>query len=175
MIDIETLGRRADAAILQIGVVAFNILSGEIIESQLIKIRESEWASNNRTFTGETFVWWMNQSKEAQQNLLGGELSQREALKWLSYFIDKHQHENCRIWTKGTMDLDVLKSLYDDLGIERPWKYWQPRDMLTLYDVVPVLKVTPDLPHSALDDAIAQAKQLSRSYLMLINRINSNF
>ena len=43
MIDIETLGRRADAAILQ--------------------------------------------SKEAQQNLLGGELSQREALKWLSYFI----------------------------------------------------------------------------------------
>ena len=87
MIDIETRGRRADAAILQIGVVAFNILSGEIIESQLIKIRESEWASNNRTFTGETFVWWMNQSKEAQQNLLGGELSQREALKWLSYFI----------------------------------------------------------------------------------------
>ena len=60
MIDIETLGRRADAAILQIGVVAF---------------------------TGATFVWWINQSKEAQQNLLGGELSQREALKWLSYFI----------------------------------------------------------------------------------------
>lgn len=55
IIDIETLGRRNNAAITQIGVVIadenFNIL-----DKRLIQIDPKTWSSCNRTFTGETLL-----------------------------------------------------------------------------------------------------------------------
>lgn len=60
IIDIETLGRRNDAAITQVGIVIaeeyFNIL-----DSYLIQVTPDVWNTCNRTFTGETLLWWMQQ------------------------------------------------------------------------------------------------------------------
>ena len=160
MLDIETLGRRSDAAITQIGVAVFDIMSGRVIQCAELKIKESEWAANHRTFSGETVQWWMFQEEHAKLNLCGGRLTQKEALNSLSDIINQYQHENFRIWTKGSLDLNCLQSLYDDLELETPWKFWQPRDMRTLGDFVPMIKVNPTHPHSALEDAKSQVKQL---------------
>ena len=60
VIDTETLGRRNDAAITQVGIVLadenFNIL-----DSYLIQVMPDVWNTFNRTFTGETLLWWMQQ------------------------------------------------------------------------------------------------------------------
>lgn len=172
MLDIETLGRRSDAAIMQIGVVVFEVFSGRAIKCIELKIKESEWAANNRTFTGETIQWWMFQDEHAKLNLCGGRLSQKEALDSLSDIISQYQSENFRIWTKGAMDLNCLKSLYDDLGLGTPWEFWQPRDMRTLSDVVPMIKANPTHPHSALEDAKSQVKQLCSAIRWLNEKIS---
>lgn len=56
IIDIETLGRRNDAAITQVGVVIadenFNVL-----DERLIQIDPKVWSTCDRTFTGETLLW----------------------------------------------------------------------------------------------------------------------
>lgn len=73
IIDIETLGRRNDAAITQVG-IAIADKNFNIIEVCLIQIDPQAWNTCNRTFTGETLLWWINQkntpiSEEATHNI----------------------------------------------------------------------------------------------------------
>lgn len=61
IIDIETLGRRNDAAITQVGIIPtdenFNAL-----DQYLIQVNSNVWNTCNRTFTGETLLWWIQQT-----------------------------------------------------------------------------------------------------------------
>lgn len=60
VIDIETLGRRNDAAITQIGIAAADS-KFELLSKALIQIDPRVWNSCERTFSGETILWWLNQ------------------------------------------------------------------------------------------------------------------
>ena len=60
IIDIETLGRRNDAAITQVGIIPtdenFNAL-----DQYLVQVDPNAWPTCDRTFTGETLLWWIQQ------------------------------------------------------------------------------------------------------------------
>lgn len=150
IIDIETLGRRNNAAITQIGVVVADD-NYNVITDKLISISPNKWDTCNRTFTGETLVWWMQQ----KNNPIGSKdgYDYKGALKVLRGIIDTYQSDTTFIYTKGAMDLFCLKDLYEYFGEETPWLFWQPRDIRSIKDMVSDWKVNKASSHNALEDA----------------------
>lgn len=169
MIDIETLGRRNDTAIVEIGAVAFNPEDNKYISSFHIVISKDHWLDHNRTATMETLMWWITNNHQNISNILKGISTYEEALDSLSDFINEYKSDNTRIWTKGPMDLFALKDLYEVLNKSIPWEFWQPRDIRTLSDIPGWEKIsTKKNTHNALEDAINQVEELQMNIAKLI-------
>ena len=60
IIDTETLGRRNDAAVTQVG-IAIADENFDVLDSYLIQVTPDAWNTCDRTFTGETLLWWIEQ------------------------------------------------------------------------------------------------------------------
>lgn len=157
MIDIETLGRRNDAAIREVGLVAFES-DGTILESVQLSVAHGMWNTHHRTFSGETILWLQ---KEGSLDLDHNCRSYEVLTEKIDSFFKKHNGRESRVWTKGQMDLEVIKDLYEELGKPLPWEYWQPRDMRTLLDFCKDVVKSPVRPsHKAVEDAVQQAISL---------------
>lgn len=159
MIDIETLGRKNDASIREVGLVAFT-QDGDIKETLQLSVSPEVWNTHSRTFSGETVLWLLSKgSVDSNFNCENYEvLTDR-----IDGFFKKHNGSDTRVWSKGHMDLEVLKDLYEELGKPLPWSFWQPRDMRTLMDFCTVSSETPIEPtHKAVDDAIVQTNVLCK-------------
>ena len=67
VIDIETLGRRNDAAITQIGIILADE-NFDVLDSYLIQTDIKVWNTCERTFSGETLLWWTQQKNSPESN-----------------------------------------------------------------------------------------------------------
>lgn len=157
VIDIETLGRRNDTAITQIGIVVADD-NYNVIADKLISISPNKWNTCNRTFTGETLIWWMQQNNSPVGNKEGYDY--KGALKVLRRIIDTYQSDTTFIYTKGVMDLFCLKDLYEYFGEEIPWLFWQPRDIRSIKDMVPNWVTIKENSHNALEDALNELEEM---------------
>lgn len=161
IIDIETLGRRNNAAITQIGVVIadenFNIL-----DKRLIQIDPKTWSSCDRTFTGETLLWWMNQKNSPVSGTYTDNVkSYQTAILTLDVIFQRYNTDDTIVWTKGTMDLFCIKDLCEYFNMNTPWKFWQPRDIRTAKEIIKDWKVCENNnAHNALDDALIELEEL---------------
>ena len=175
MIDIETLATGADAHIVSIGALLFNPDTGE--HGQQLHLRLNKNGQNRRKVCPDTVAWWMKQSTEAQQELLGEpRISLQDALKKLAQFVPR----GCEVWSKGGFDDQILMHAYQYTymdGVWPPWKYWQWNDGRT---IAKQFKGTPleqpkhtGVAHNALDDCIFQASWLV-PMLQQIKQGNSN-
>lgn len=165
VIDIETLGRRNDAAITQVGIVIaeedFNIL-----DSYLIQVTPDVWNTCNRTFTGETLLWWMQQKNTPVSNTPTHSVrSYKDLVDKLYKIFRRYNTEETAVWTKGAMDLFCIKDICEYLNIETPWKFWQPRDIRTAKEFVKEWKTFENNNHNALDDALNQLRELKANLI----------
>lgn len=160
IIDIETLGRRNDAAITQVG-VAIADKNFDTINTYLIQVEPQAWHTCNRTFTGETLLWWIIQKNiPISEKVTHKVYNYKDLIKQLSYIFQKYNTDDSVVWTKGTMDLFCIKDLYEFFNMETPWKFWQPRDIRTAKEFIKDWKTIESSNHNALDDAIIQLKEL---------------
>lgn len=169
MIDLETLGTNHDAPVLSLGAVFFNPDTGETGETFHQKI-EFESACEGRNLSPSTVKWWLEQSKEAQNELLAGEsVTQGKALaNFLLWVVNNCPDiKNVKPWGNGaTFDISILESLLSANNIVTPWKYYNVRDVRTIVDCAKPLVKRDSVPfegvkHDALADAIHQAKYVS--------------
>ena len=157
MIDIETVGRRNDAAIREVGLVAFEY-DGRILASLQLSVIPSAWNTCNRTFSGET-VLWLRSSGQIDMNY--NCKSYEQLLNSIDSFFNKYRDENTRVWSKGHMDIQVLKDLYEEFYRPEPWIFGQPRDMNTIFDFFDARVPQKRLPaHKAVEDALLQVGEL---------------
>ena len=165
IIDIETLGRRNDAAITQVGIIPtdenFNAL-----DQYLIQVDSNVWNTCNRTFTGETLLWW-TQQKNTPVSKFPTQIanSYKDLVKKLNYIFSRYTTEDSIVWTKGTMDLFCIKDLYEYFDMDIPWKFWQPRDIRTAKELIKEWKVIKSksaniILHDALNDAFIELEEL---------------
>jgi hypothetical protein len=162
VIDIETLGRRNDAAITQIGIAAADS-KFELLSKSLIQIDPRVWNSCKRTFSGETILWWLNQKNGPvvnNQTLY----SYQQAMDVLDKILASCG-KDIIIWTKGTMDLFCIKDLYEHFDRELPWQFWQPRDIRTAKEFIKEWKTFENNNHNALDDALNQLRELKANLI----------
>jgi|TARA_Y100000034_G_scaffold68872_1_gene83110 hypothetical protein len=166
MIDIETLDTRPTAVVLSIGAVPFDPHEGTVDEKKGFEIFPSiqDQLDIGRTVSENTLRFWI-----ANQNI--------GIKSWYSQVPNglKGAQDNFRQWCKdvpppgelcpwsngAAFDIPILEDWMNYENI--PWKFWAVMDCRTMQWAHPVPKVGAT-DHTALADAIAQAKRVCASY-----------
>ena len=166
MIDLETMGRTPGSAIVSVGAVIFDPRIGK---KGAEFYAELDWEHQDRLIDPETQRWWSRQSEEAKKALSGLE-ELKECLGSLAKFLPR----DAKVWGNGpTFDISMLEDGYRQYGIEVPWKFWNIRDCRTVLDMYESTRggtsksMRGKVQHNALDDAIAQAKAVSKMWRLL--------
>lgn len=163
MVDLETMGSGPMAAIISIGAVEFDPVSGLIGESfyEVVNLKSS--VENGGIIDPDTVMWWLGQSGAARLAVRSEAVSVETALMrfgaWLSGCAPCNE---LRVWGNGAdFDNVILATAFDRAGIVRPWKFWNNRcyrTMKSLHKDVPLVRTGTH--HNALDDARTQAEHL---------------
>jgi len=165
MVDIETLGRNEDAAIISIGACMFDpYKTGQIGDTFE---RNIEFASNEgRNVDPDTVAWWFRQSKEAQlaaiaQPSVPLKVALMDFIQWLP--------GRAKIWSNGpTFDEAILRHAFKQHKLNFPIAYWDSRCVRTANAFLKFQGVAKPTRkgehHNALDDAIFQAECVMRAF-----------
>ena len=178
MVDLETLGTRQDAIVLEISAVEFNRHTGEIGEVLDMKLDIDDQLSYRRSLSRETLQWWFKQDEEARKNVfddIGGiKFHTSTALFEFSDFV-KRCDNKCnsdsdrrvvKLWGNGSIfDLGIIQNMYETciLNVKLPWKFWAVNDVRTIVDINPDVKKNckfDGTPHRAVDDCKHEIKYL---------------
>ncbi|HDD9762503.1 TPA: 3'-5' exoribonuclease, partial [Escherichia coli] len=134
MIDLETMGKNPDAAIISIGAIFFDPQTGDI-GPEFSKTIDLDTAGG--VIDRDTVKWWLKQSREAQSAILADEIPLDDALLQLREFIDENSGEFfVQVWGNGTsFDNVILRRSYERQGIPCPWRYHNDRDVRTIVEL----------------------------------------
>ncbi len=163
VLDIETFGTTANAAIASIGALDFYVGEEFKVESTFYKnIDQSLNKQLGREFNQDTLNWWMTQPKEVQKSLMTEQCPLDEVIKDLVEWI----HPKSIVWVQGTdFDITIIRSTMQQLGYpDFPIKYYNLRDSRTLFKALGYdMRLYRDgsHQHNALGDCMDQAKLLN--------------
>ena len=167
MLDLETLGTTPGCVVLSIGAVEFDL---DGIKSEFhAHIDVDSSTALGLKVDARTVMWWLDQSKEAQNALLQADTFPIHDV--LDAFSDTFDWKDLKVWANGaSFDFPILEAVYKAAHRNVPWKHYNQMDFRTMKNLVPsrsyeLLRVRPDTAHDALDDARAQA-------LTLVNILN---
>jgi hypothetical protein len=165
MVDIETLGTKPGSVILSIGAVDF----GPAPQDGKPFFRSIDVFSSlmaGCSIDAETLAWWRKQSpwaKDAAQPA-HGQVSLPAALDAFAKYVEGADE----VWAKGPdFDLVLLASVYQHFGARVPWSFRKTRDCRTIYALAGVTHDSHGIDHSAVDDAVGQAKAVLEAYARL--------
>jgi DNA polymerase III epsilon subunit-like protein len=160
-IDLETLGTSVNSPILSIGACTFR--DGEILDTFEINVR----LNKKELVDIDTIKFWLNQPDEAVQKAFYAKekFPMRSALERLRIWVKSNKDHADEVWANGTkFDLGMLEYQFEKHDLRVPWKYNADRCMRTLRMLSPVdMSDVPTVKHTALGDAIWQAKFIMRS------------
>lgn len=154
MVDIETLGKTPDTVILTMAAQRFDPYGSGYDDEQSVNIRVTIESQENRTIDDSTVEWWATQSEEAKNDafLPEGRVDLRTGLEQLHRLIWNTE----MVWMNSpSFDAVILEHAWAQLGLPKPWQYWNLRDVRTLVSLVPELNL-PKTSHTALADSRRQ-------------------
>ncbi len=170
MLDLETLGTRPDAAIIQIGAVLFEPFSGGKVLNGKGFMRHVLVQDGAGSVDHATIAWWLLEASAAK---MGKALADRavtladaleDFLRWPTRAHELSWEAITGIWAKpATFDLPIMSSAYAALGHRPPWDRRATKCAQTLFALAggrPDIDLTGLTPHDALDDAVGQAQQV---------------
>ena len=178
MIDLETLGVRADAVILSLGAVRFDPLGPGEQPLNMPQHLGPEFRANisiqscldaGLRIDGSTVEWWFQQSEAARKSLFEPKPVPLSAAlaNFARWMQQTGEMKYTKAWSHGvTFDVVILGEAYAHLGQKPPWMYKLARDTRTLFAETPGyfdamgqrMRGTPGIEHDCLDDAKEQVK-----------------
>jgi DNA polymerase III epsilon subunit-like protein len=157
MIDLETMGIRADSVVLSIGAVYFG--GGKLGDTFYAVLDTTDQQERGRRIEQEVLQWWAKQSENAKAVIHATQTPTDQVLDDFAEFLG---NSNLQVWGNGaSFDNIILYSLYQDFDRKPPWNFTNDRCYRTLKNIaisptgLPARKGTH---HNALDDAIHQAE-----------------
>ena len=142
MVDIETLGKEADAVVVSIGACMFNPITGEISDrkfDRVIDIQDS--LDHGLKVEGGALKWWMTGSAEARAAFLNNDVpvTLKEALNSLTKYAASFNHPDLiHVWANDpSFDTAKLQYNYHKAGLEYPFKHWNNTCVRTILRFYP--------------------------------------
>ena len=159
MVDLETLGTSAKAAVFEIGAVCFDLVARELGPQLDVRITLESNAEQGRVIEPGTLAWWMSRWRdEARVPDLTQGVKLEGAMHELREFWNLHAQPGAEFWSRGSFDDVILRDMAAPLG-GVPWKYWSVRDQRTVTKWEKV-EIYGEASHSALEDAVSQVQVL---------------
>lgn len=169
MIDIETMSTSNKASILTIGAVVFDPNGNDNEDSlkensfyTLISLEDNQ--KEGRDIDAGTVIWWMKQTKEAQEALYNDTpKTLRAGLTEFKTWAGSLNPKPNIVWANSpSFDCVILKDAFAQCSIFWPFKFFEERDVRTIKDLAypegwDVPQFGTGVAHNALDDAIKQA------------------
>ncbi len=177
MIDLETMGTRPDAAIIQIGAVLFEpVYGGKVLNGQGFNKHVLLQDSSGSIDHGTLCFWLTEKSAHKMGTALGNEavhlaVALDELVHWPYRSYGLSWEAIGGVWAlPSDFDIPILKSAFNWIGRDVPWDRRATRDARTLFEIMggrPEIDWTGMTPHDALDDAIGQAQQVQKAMGLL--------
>ena len=176
VIDLETMGTRPDAAIIQVGAVMFEardrgrILNGTGFNMHVLL------QDGAGTVDHSTVAWWL---REASAKKMGKEMEERaepladvlEAFRAWPEAVELDWLAIEGVWSNPSdFDLPIVKSAYNRFGADVPWDRRATRCARTLFHLAggrPQIDMTGFTVHDALDDAVMHAMEIQQAMAAL--------
>jgi len=168
MIDLETMGRNPDAAVIQIGACVFDRNTGETGAEFLLNVDLQSCIDIGCSITGDTVYWWMQQSEDARSIVSKPGLPVKDVLNKLVEFVKAVPDH--RIWSHEGFDFPILKTLFAKSGIKEPWRYSAGRGIRAVVDLSGIdykTSLRAGVAHTALDDCKHQVTYLCKAIAIL--------
>lgn len=163
MLDLETMGNGANAAIIAIGAIAFD-KSGIHEDKFYRQVSLVSSVEVGMECDPSTIMWWMQQSNEARSafkdNVDALHICQALA-DFSAWFASIGGQE---VWGNGaSFDNVILSSAYKKAGLVQPWKFWHDRCYRTIKSMNQSVRLERvGTYHNAVDDAESQAIHLMK-------------
>lgn len=161
MLDLETMSTDSTAAIISIGAVEFDIITGRTGKSFYANIDLQSCLDLGLTVEASTIMWWLKQSDEARQSL--SNISPNTISEVLIDFQKFIGDNTYYIWAKSpSFDCVILKNAFQKVSLKTPWAYLLERDVRTILFLNPELAKTvqkSSIAHNALADCFYQIEQ----------------
>ena len=155
MLDIETFGTRVDCIILQIGACYFDRNTGQIGKTFTMNVDPHDARSLGFKEDFRTMLWWIWQSKEAQNAVFNNPKPLMEVFGEFAKFAKEAEN----VFSHATFDFAIVIEAYKSVGLETPFHYKSSVDLRTLCKLAKIdLKkhVRVGIHHNGLDDCISQ-------------------
>jgi DNA polymerase III epsilon subunit-like protein len=162
MLDLETLGTNPKCIVLAIGVALFN--DEKILQTFRVHIDPADSERYGLVAEAGTTMWWLDQSKEAQNALTAHKTHGLEDS--LDAFAQAFDWKNVQVWCNGaSFDFPILAAVHRAAGRKLPWPFYNEMDFRTVKNMVgkQTLKefaAKPTIAHDCVADAVAQAQTL---------------
>lgn len=178
MIDIETMGTRFNAPVVALAGVYFDPYTGETGAEFYEAISLETSARAGAKCDMSTVIWWMKQSDEARAAITGETLPLGEALRRFIQFCGDVQPGELQVWGNGaSFDLVILRSAFESVRLDPPWKFWGERDVRTLVEMGQAIGINAKhttylegIAHNALHDARFQALYCSIIWRAIVGK-----
>lgn len=163
MLDIETLSTTVEAAVLSIGVVEFDPITGKTLDEFYKELRLQD--QKKRNIDPGTVKWWIKQVVEdttrANVFLDGDKVPVRNALLLLRDFLGGGKKN---IWAcDPDFDCAILSNLYTEYQLPTPWGYYEPKSVRTVRKLAKLKgleAIETVKTHNALDDCKRQVAEI---------------
>lgn len=164
MLDIETAGTRAGAAILTIGACSFGHAGLRKQFYRTANLRSQVEAGFH--IDADTMCWWMEQSTEARLAAFGvKDAAPLSAVMFhLLHFCNGARLDasdgDLRVWAYGaSFDIPIVEEACRLLKADVPWRYNEHRCARTVIELAGLTMSSfhRGTAHNALDDAMGQA------------------
>lgn len=157
LIDIEALGGHADAAIIEVGAVAFNPIDGSILSEFHHLIKPAKTATADL----DTLEWHRRQGTWPR---VVEDIGQPVSLVLMELSTWAKSFDVETFWSWGsTYDFPHLDAAFQLALMQPPWRYSRCQCARTVWNLAfPDVKATPK-NHSALDDARVAVRDLIKA------------
>ncbi len=155
MLDLETMGKTSNAALVSIGAVEFNIETGETGREFYRVIDLQSCLDIGLKVQASTIYWWLQQSEAARKRIYAKGENIRDVLvafhDWMLEGTEK-----VKIWgNSARFDIGLLEDAYVACGMDNPWYFRSEMDVRTLVAFAPYIKANYPMigvEHDPIDD-----------------------
>ena len=163
MIDLETLSTKSNAVICSVGIIEFNIETGQNISSfyQVVDIQSCIDLGMN--VEGDVIKWWFSQTEQARLELCKESKPLQVVLKLINDYMGTDYNNNI-VWSNGScFDITILENAFEKCKLISPWVFRNIRDVRTVVSLLPQIKNSMQfqgIKHHPLDDCKNQIEYL---------------
>ena len=166
MIDVESMGKGADAALVALGAAFFDIRTQTIGPTFLRTINLATAVRDGGTMDPSTVIFWLRQGDAARHSVAYNGQDIRKVLQDFSDWIKETcRHEDVRPYgNSNSFDLPKIETAMERIGMKTPWHFINVRCFRTMRAMYPSVEYNPadkgDGAHNALIDAQFQIDHL---------------